>query len=156
MSLYACPSMCMSLLWANLEPRVDGVGNFEDVQYIKPTWLAVLSGLSKNYVVSTQGVRMEDKRIEAVKTWPKPKSGRDIQVFIGLAKFYQRFIQGFSKIAAPLTSMLKTSQHNSTQPKRSMMIDEEAFGVVVMMVMVKRSKYQNTENTAEVRSNLAS
>lgn len=79
-----------------------------------------------------------------------------IQLFIGLAKFYQRFIQGFSKIAALLTSMLKTSPDNSTQPKRSMMIDEETFGAVVMVVMVKRSKYQNTENTAEVRTNLAS
>ena len=35
---------------------------------------------------------------------------RDIQVFIGFANFYQRFIRGFSRIAAPLTSMLKTTK----------------------------------------------
>ena len=52
---------------------------------------------------------MEDKRIEAVKQWPEPQSVRDIQVFLGFANFYRRFIQGFSRIAAPLTSMLKTS-----------------------------------------------
>ena len=52
---------------------------------------------------------MEEERIDAVKAWPEPKSIRDIQVFIGFANFYRRFIQGFSKIAAPLTSMLKTS-----------------------------------------------
>ena len=61
------------------------------------------------YVVSSRGIRMEDERIEAVRGWPEPKSVRDIQVFIGFANFYRRFIQGFSKIAAPLTSMLKTS-----------------------------------------------
>ena len=61
------------------------------------------------YVVSSQGIRMEDERIEAVRNWPEPKSVRDIQVFIGFANFYRRFIQGFSKIAAPLTSMLKTT-----------------------------------------------
>ena len=61
------------------------------------------------YVISSQGIRMEEERIDAVKAWPEPKSIRDIQVFIGFANFYRRFIQGFSKIAAPLTSMLKTS-----------------------------------------------
>ena len=50
---------------------------------------------------------MEDERIEAVRNWPEPKSVQDIQVFIGFANFYQRFIHGFSRIAAPLTPMLK-------------------------------------------------
>ena len=44
------------------------------------------------YVVSAQGVRMEEERIDAVKNWPKPKSVRDIQVFLGFANFYCRFI----------------------------------------------------------------
>ena len=61
------------------------------------------------YVVSSQGICMKEERIDAVKAWPKPKSIRDIQVFIGFANFYRRFIQGFSKIAAPPTSILKTS-----------------------------------------------
>ena len=51
---------------------------------------------------------MEDEKIEVVKNWLEPKSMRNIQVFLGFANFYQRFIQGFSKIARPLTSMLKT------------------------------------------------
>ena len=61
------------------------------------------------YVVSSQGIRMEDERIKAVNNWPEPKSVQDIQVFIGFANFYWQFIRGFSKIAAPLTSMLKTT-----------------------------------------------
>ena len=52
---------------------------------------------------------MEAKRIEVVRKWLKPKSVRDIQVFLGFANFYRQFIKGFSKIAAPLTSMLKTT-----------------------------------------------
>ena len=78
------------------------------------------------YVVSAKGVQIEDKKIEAVKSWPEPKSVQDIQVFIGFANFYWRFIQGFSKIAAPLTSMLKTSLVASTQPQRPMVVDDEA------------------------------
>ena len=61
------------------------------------------------YVVSSKGISMEAERIEVVKDWPEPKSVRDIQVFLGFANFYWRFIQSFSKIAAPLTSMLKTT-----------------------------------------------
>ena len=70
------------------------------------------------YVVSSKGIRMEDERIKAVKQWPEPQSVRDIQVFLGFANFYRRFIQGFSRIAAPLTSMLKTlgSTESKTQP----------------------------------------
>ena len=52
---------------------------------------------------------MEDKKIEAVKNWLKPKFVCDIQVFLGFANFYQCFIQSFSKIAGLLTSMLRTS-----------------------------------------------
>ena len=52
---------------------------------------------------------MEAKKSEVVKNWCKPKLIRDIQVFLGFANFYWRFIQGFNKIAAPLTSMLKIS-----------------------------------------------
>ena len=52
---------------------------------------------------------MEAERIQVVKDWPELKSVRNIQVFLGFANFYQQFIQGFSKIATPLTSMLKTT-----------------------------------------------
>ena len=60
------------------------------------------------YVVLSQRIKIEDEQIEAVKNWPETKSVQDIQVFIRFANFYQRFIQGLSKVAALLTSMLKT------------------------------------------------
>lgn len=44
-----------------------------------------------------------------VRTWPKPKSVQDIQVFVGFANFYQQFIQNFSKISVLLMLMSKTS-----------------------------------------------
>ena len=63
---------------------------------------------------------MEAKKIEVVKDWPKPKSVYDIQVFLSIANFYRRFIQGFSRIAALLTSMLKiTGSPNKPAPSKS-------------------------------------
>ena len=53
---------------------------------------------------------MEDEKIEVVRNWPEPRSVRDIQVFLSFANFYRRFIQGFSKTAGPLISMLITTQ----------------------------------------------
>ena len=58
--------------------------------------------------MSSKGISMEAKRIDIVKEWPEPKSVQDIHVFLGFTNFYRQFIQGFSRIATPLTSMLKT------------------------------------------------
>ena len=61
------------------------------------------------YVVLLKRINMEAERIKVVKDWPEPKSVRNIQVFLGFANFYWQFIQGFSRIVAPFTSMLKTT-----------------------------------------------
>ena len=50
-----------------------------------------------------------------MKNLPKPKSIRDIQVFLGFANFYHCFIQDFSKIVTLLTSMLRMSPTSNTQ-----------------------------------------
>lgn len=41
--------------------------------------------------------------------WPTPKLYRDVQIFLRFANFYRRFIKGFSKVALPLTNLLKRS-----------------------------------------------
>ena len=78
-----------------------------------------------SYVMLTQGVRIEDEQIEAVKNWPEPTSIRDIQVFIGFANFYQRFILGFNWIAAPLTSMLKTIGSSDDLALKAFKVDND-------------------------------
>ena len=61
---------------------------------------------------------MEEERIDDVKKWPELESVRDIQVFISFANFYRRFIKGFSRIAIPLTAMLKTTWSSITSASR--------------------------------------
>ena len=61
------------------------------------------------YVVLAQGVWMKKEKIDVVKNWIEPKSVHNIQVFLSFANFYHCFIQGFNRIATPLTSMLKMS-----------------------------------------------
>ena len=77
------------------------------------------------YIVLLKGISMEAERIKVVKDWSEPKSVRDIQVFLDFANFYRRFIQGFSRIATLLTSILKTtsksapSRHGSSRSASS-------------------------------------
>ncbi len=52
---------------------------------------------------------MEEERIKVVRDLSEPQSVRDIQVFLGFANFYRRFIKNFSRITAPLTSILQTT-----------------------------------------------
>ena len=61
------------------------------------------------YVIFLQRINIEAKKIKLIKNWPKPKSVHNIQVFLGFANFYQRFIQGFSRIVISLTSIMKTT-----------------------------------------------
>jgi hypothetical protein len=68
---------------------------------------AVQQTMFLGHVVSTEGVEMDPDRVATVKDWPLPKTQRDIQVFIGFANYYRRFIRNFSLIAAPLTRILK-------------------------------------------------
>ena len=59
------------------------------------------------YVVATDGVTMNEKKGESVKAWRAPASVKDVQIFIGFAHFYRRFIKNFSAICASITNLLK-------------------------------------------------
>ena len=59
------------------------------------------------YIVSHQGIQIEKKQIKTIRDWLELQLIHNIQVFLGFANFYQRFIQKFSRLATPLISMLK-------------------------------------------------
>ncbi|KFY17373.1 hypothetical protein V491_05014, partial [Pseudogymnoascus sp. VKM F-3775] len=61
------------------------------------------------FLIGPYGITMDPSRVATVSEWPTPKSTWDVQVFLGFANFYRRFIEGYSRIAGPMTDLLKTT-----------------------------------------------
>ncbi|KAH0665011.1 hypothetical protein KY285_026217 [Solanum tuberosum] len=57
------------------------------------------------HIVSSEGIRVDSQKIEAVKQRPNPTSATDIISFLCLVGCYRRFVEGFSSIASPLTKL---------------------------------------------------
>ena len=55
------------------------------------------------YILTPEGVSMEQGKVDAILSWPTPRNVKDIQRFLGFANFYRRFVFNFSGITAPLT-----------------------------------------------------
>ncbi|GJX09663.1 reverse transcriptase domain-containing protein [Tanacetum coccineum] len=72
-------------------------------------WLQEVQFLG--HVVNRDGIHVDPSKIESVKNWKTPESPTEIRSFLGLAGYYRRFIENFSKIAKPLTLL---TQKNKT------------------------------------------
>ena len=57
------------------------------------------------HVVSASVVSMDPKKVEVVMSWERPKSVFEIRNFLGLARYYRRFIEDFSRLAALMTRL---------------------------------------------------
>ncbi|GJV72045.1 putative reverse transcriptase domain-containing protein [Tanacetum coccineum] len=57
------------------------------------------------HVIDSKGIHVDPAKIESIKDWASPKSPTEIRQFLGLAGYYRRFIEGFSKIAKPITKL---------------------------------------------------
>ncbi|KAF5801008.1 putative nucleotidyltransferase, Ribonuclease H [Helianthus annuus] len=86
-------------------------------------WLREVQFLG--HVVSERGIQVDPAKVEAVMNWQEPKTPTEIRSFLGLAGYYRRFIENFSRIAAPLTSLTKKKEKYIWGPKQ-----QESFEIL--------------------------
>jgi hypothetical protein len=58
------------------------------------------------HIINRDGLVVDPKKVAAILDWKAPKDVRGIKSFIGMAGYYQRFIEGFSKVVRPMTALL--------------------------------------------------
>jgi len=59
------------------------------------------------YIVNTSGVTMSNRNVKGVQNWAHPRSVREVEMFIRLARFYPQFIKDLSKVCKPITRTRK-------------------------------------------------
>ena len=69
-------------------------------------WLKQVDFLG--HVISAEGVAVDPAKVESVLSWKQPKNVSEIRSFLGLAGYYRRFIEYFSRISKPMIQLIKT------------------------------------------------
>jgi hypothetical protein len=59
------------------------------------------------HIISNGGILVDPAKVKEIVAWSIPTTVMEIRSFLGLARYYRRFIEGFSKIAKPMTSLLE-------------------------------------------------
>ena len=59
------------------------------------------------HIISEEGTSVDPEKIESIMNWPTPRNLTDVISLMGLAGYYRRFIEGFSKVAHAITSFQK-------------------------------------------------
>ncbi|GJR36833.1 hypothetical protein Tco_1212517 [Tanacetum coccineum] len=72
-------------------------------------WIRIVQFLG--HLIDSQGLHVDPAKIEAVKNWTSPTTPIEAHQFLGLAGYYRRFIEGFSKIAKPLTKLTQKNKN---------------------------------------------
>ena len=70
------------------------------------------------YIVGKNGIKTDEEKIKKVKEFPRPTTIGELKAFLGLASYYRRFIEGFSRAAKPLLKLTEGIKYEKIKKKQ--------------------------------------
>ncbi|KAL1448524.1 hypothetical protein WDU94_006581 [Cyamophila willieti] len=107
------------------------------------------------HVVTTEGVRPNPVKIEAIRQYPIPKTTTQIKSFLGLLGYYRRFIKDFAKLTKPLTKCLKKDAVIDIQNLEYKQCFEKCKNVLLEEPVLQYPDFTKTFNLTTDASNFA-
>jgi len=61
-------------------------------------------------VIEVKGIKMQKEKVVGVLEWPRPKTVKEVQKFLGLANYYRKFVKDFAKLAKLLHKLVRKDE----------------------------------------------
>jgi hypothetical protein len=104
--------------------------------YVKPS-KCIFGAREVDYlehIIYQEGVRVDNRKIEVMQSWPPPKTITELPGFLGLTGYYRQFVCDYGPIAAPLTELLKKGNFSWT-PVAAVAFDKLKNAMVTTLVL---------------------
>lgn len=72
------------------------------------------------HIITSEGVEVDPAKTDSIRQYPTPTTQKQIRSFLGMVNYYRKFIEGFSKIAAPLNTLLAKNTKFMWNPEKSL------------------------------------
>jgi hypothetical protein len=87
------------------------------------------------HIIFKGGISVDPSKVEDVLSWKTPQNVSDNRSFLGLAGYYRRFIEGFSKISKPMTELLAKGNTFEWTPRRETNFQELKKRLTMALVL---------------------
>ncbi|GKF85930.1 putative reverse transcriptase domain-containing protein, partial [Tanacetum coccineum] len=76
------------------------------------------------HIVSVDGITMDPVKVEAITKWPRSTTVTEVRSFLGLAGYYRRFVEGFSRLDLLLTKLMRKGEKSVWDEEREKSFEE--------------------------------
>ena len=88
------------------------------------------------HVISSHGIAVDPSKIETVLKWKRPQKVTEVRSFLGLAGYYRRFVEGFSKMVSPLNQITRNDQPFSWTDKCEECFEEMKRRLTTTLILI--------------------